>query len=75
MPLAYVLINVETGSDEEVLEGLKKVEGVVEAHTVYGVYDIIAKIEAGTMDKLKDIVAWEVRRLKNIRSTLTMIAY
>ena len=75
MPIAYVLINVETGSDEEVLKELKKVEGVVEAYTVYGVYDIIAKIEADTMDKLKDIVTWQVRRLNKVRSTQTMMAY
>jgi len=75
MPIAYVLINLETGYDEEVLKELKKVAGVVEAHTVYGVYDIIAKIEADTLDKLKDIVTWQVRRLNKVRSTQTMMVY
>jgi len=73
MPVAFVLINAEIGSEEEVLKELRKVEGVEEAYIVYGVYDIIAKIKADSMDKLKDIVTWSVRRLNKVRSTLTMI--
>jgi len=71
--MAFVLINAEIGSEEEVLKELKKVEGVVESFVVYGVYDVVAKIRADTMDRLKDIVTWHVRRLNKVRSTLTMI--
>jgi DNA-binding Lrp family transcriptional regulator len=71
--MAFVLINAEIGSEEEVLKELNKVEGVVEAFVVYGVYDVVTKIRADTMDKLKDIVTWHVRRLNKVRSTLTMI--
>jgi len=73
MPTAFVLINTEIGSEADVLRDLKKVEGVEEAHAVYGVYDIIARVKADTMDKLKEIVTWKVRRLDRVRSTLTMI--
>jgi len=73
MPMAFVLINAEIGSEEEVLKELNKVEGVVEAFVVYGVYDVVAKIRSDTMDKLKDVVTWHVRRLNKVRSTLTMI--
>jgi len=73
MPMAFVLINAEIGSEEEVMKELQKVEGVVEAYVVYGVYDVVAKIRADTMDKLKDVVTWHVRRLNKVRSTLTMI--
>jgi len=73
MPVAFVLINAEIGSEEEVLKGLQDVEGVEEAYIVYGVYDIVTKIKADTMDKLKDIVTWNIRRLNKVRSSLTMI--
>lgn len=73
MPTAFVLINTEIGSEADVLKDLKKVEGVEEAYAVYGVYDIIARIKADTMDKLKETVTWRVRRLDKVRSTLTMI--
>ena len=42
-------------------------------YMVYGVYDIVAKVGADTMDKLKEIVTWTVRRLDKVRSTFTMI--
>lgn len=73
MPIAFVLINAEIGSESEVLNELRGVEGVEEAYSVYGVYDIIAKVKAESMEKLKDIVAWRIRKLNKVRSTLTMI--
>ena len=73
MPIAFVLINTEIGSENEVLAALKKIEAVDEAYMVYGVYDVVAKVKANTMDRLKEIVTWNVRRLDKVRSTLTMI--
>lgn len=73
MPKAFVLINTEIGAESEVLKELRNVEGIEEAYSVYGVYDIIAKVSADTMDKLKEIVTWRIRRLDKVRSTLTMI--
>ena len=74
MPAAFVLINAEIGSEEEVLNELNKVEGVKEAYIVYGTYDVVAKVEANTMSELKEIVTRHVRSLDKVRSTLTMMA-
>jgi DNA-binding Lrp family transcriptional regulator len=73
MPRAFVLINVESGSEDEVLKELKKLEGVEEAYFSYGVYDLIAKIKADTMEQLKEMVTRKIRALSNVRSTLTLI--
>ena len=73
MEKAFILINTEIGSEADVLKELKKVEEIDEAFLVYGVYDIIAGVKADTMDKLKEIVTWRIRRLDKVRSTLTMI--
>lgn len=73
MPLAFVLINAEIGSEDEVVAELRKIGNVKESYVVYGVYDIVAKVEADSMDKLKEIVTWKIRRLDKVRSTLTMI--
>jgi DNA-binding Lrp family transcriptional regulator len=73
MPQAFVLINVESGSEEEVVADLKKIDGVVEAYFSYGVYDIIAKVKAESMEKLKEMVTRKIRALSKVRSTLTLI--
>jgi len=73
MPLAFVLVNAEVGSEGEVVKKLREIDNVKEAHLVYGVYDLIAKVEAETMDKLKDVIAQKVRKVPGIRSTLTLL--
>jgi DNA-binding Lrp family transcriptional regulator len=73
MPMAYVLINTEPKNMESVVATLEKNESVVEIFPVYGVYDIVAKIQADRMEKLKDIVTWKVRSLEDVRSTITML--
>jgi len=73
MPTAYVLINTEPEKMEEVVNNLRKIEGIKEAHMVYGVYDIVATVKTDTMEKLKEVVAWHIRRLESVRSTSTMI--
>jgi len=70
---AFVLLNAELGSENEVLDELIMIDGVKETYLVYGVYDIIAKIEAETMEDLKNIISWKVRRIFRVRSTITMI--
>jgi DNA-binding Lrp family transcriptional regulator len=73
MPRAFVLINVESGSEDEVLTELKTMEGVEEAYFSYGVYDLITKIRADSMDRLKEVVTRKIRTLSKVRSTLTLI--
>jgi DNA-binding Lrp family transcriptional regulator len=72
MPAAFILINAELGKEEELLNDLRKMENIKEAHFVYGVYDVIVKAEAESMEKLKELVAFKIRRLKEVKSTLTM---
>ena len=73
MALCYVLLNVEPGSEEKVLAEVRKVPNVKDCHRVYGVYDMVAKVESGSMDSLKELVTWKIRRLEGVRSTLTAI--
>jgi DNA-binding Lrp family transcriptional regulator len=73
MPMAFVLINADLGAEEELLKSLRGLEFVRDVYVVYGVYDIIARVEADTMEKVKETITWKIRRLDRVRSTLTMI--
>jgi len=72
MRKAFVLVNTEMGSEEELQSELKKVEGVVGVYQVYGVYDVIVEVEAESDQKLKEILFSRIRVLKHVRSTLTL---
>ena len=73
MPLAFLLINADIGSDDKVVDELRKIPNIKESYAVYGLYDIVAKVEAESMDKLKETVTGKIRLLENVRSTLTMM--
>jgi len=73
MPKAFVLMNAELGSEDSLVNELKKLESVKEVYQVYGVYDIVAQVESDTMDKVKETITWKLRKLDGVKSTLTMI--
>jgi DNA-binding Lrp family transcriptional regulator len=72
---AFVLINTSDDIDDDLLLAqLKKIDGISEAYKVSGIYNILIKVEADTMDKVAKVVNYRLKNLKNIRSTLTMVA-
>ena len=71
MVKAYVLMNCNLGSEKNVITLLKKIEGVKEAHGTFGLYDIIAQIESGTEEKVREI-AKTIRNMEKIHSTITL---
>ncbi len=71
---AVLFVNTELGSSQdEIIESLKLIEGVEEAHALYGVYDLMVKIKALTLDKLKDIIKLHIRQLAGVTSSLTLM--
>jgi DNA-binding Lrp family transcriptional regulator len=63
MATAYILINCELGSEES----------IIEVHGTFGAYDILAKIESPTVDVLRETITWKIRKIDQIRSTLTLM--
>jgi DNA-binding Lrp family transcriptional regulator len=73
MPMAILLINTEE-FNPQLMKTLRAFKGVEEAYPLYGVYDIIVRTRANTMDEIKEIHN-KIRKLQNVRQTLTMIAH
>lgn len=73
MPTAFVFINTEPASMPEVLNEVRAIEGVEEAEMVYGVYDIVAKLKAETMDTLKQILTYRIRKIDKVLATQTLL--
>lgn len=72
MATAFILLNTEIGEERQVLKVLRDIDGVEEAHGLWGVYDIIVNIKAPDMDGLKE-VAKRISAIGRINSKLTMI--
>ena len=73
MAEAYILINCEIGSEEQVITALKNIDCVKEVHGTFGAYDILAKIESPQVEDLRETITWKIRKIDKIRSTLTLM--
>ena len=78
MPISYVLINSNLGTDMQIISKIKELmakesDVKFEIQGVYGVYDIIIKLSADDSVKLRSIVTNDIRKIENVQSTLTMM--
>ncbi len=69
---AFILINCDSGSEKSLIEELKQLNGVKEVHATFGEFDMIAEIESEKPEKLKNIISDYIRKLKHIKSIVTL---
>jgi DNA-binding Lrp family transcriptional regulator len=72
LPKAYVLINCDLGSEKDVISSLKSVDAIREVHGTLGLYDIVAKIESDSEEKIQKTVTNVIRKMPKIHSTMTL---
>jgi len=70
---AFVLINTDTGLEKLVHEELKSLEGIRAVYDLYGEYDLMAVVEQENDKDVAEVVSWELRKIRGIRSTNTMV--
>jgi DNA-binding Lrp family transcriptional regulator len=70
---AIVLVNTEINTQKNVVETLSRIEGVEEAHALYGVYDVLVKIKAASIDSLKDLTNFHIRPTMGVSNSLTLM--
>ncbi len=73
MEKAYVMINCEPGKENSIIDQLKPIKDVKEVQSVYGNYDILVKLECESIDCMRDIITRQIRLLKDVRCTTTVI--
>lgn len=73
MKQAWVLVDTKIGRERLALQALRRIPGVSEAHIVTGGHDIMLLVEAESMKGLNDVLSWNIRRQKDILSTITMV--
>ncbi len=70
---AVVLVNANAGEDNMVLGTIRCIEEIEEAHALWGVYDLIVKINANSIVRIKDTIKFRLRRLAGVNSILTLM--
>ena len=70
---AYIMMNIKSGSEDEVCEKLTKYQEVEEVAVIYGEYDAIIKVKTENMKTLDNFITETLRALPNIFLTATML--
>ena len=71
MVQAYILIQTEVGKAATVAGSIAQIPGVVQAEDVTGPYDVIARVEANSVDELGKLVIAKIQDVSGITRTLT----
>jgi len=71
---AFVLVETAVGKNKDVVSTLHKLKGVKSVDTVTGPYDIIAVVEADTLNEIGDIITGKIHAVDGISRTVTCLA-
>lgn len=74
MEKGFVLINCELGAEDYIIEELKTIPEVKNAHVTFGAYDVIAEIQARSSQEFDTILSHKIRSLSQVMSTMTLKA-
>jgi DNA-binding Lrp family transcriptional regulator len=73
MTSAFLFLNAELLFVEDVINKLKEIPEIVDVYKVQGIYDIIARVNSDTEEKLKELLSERIRRIDRITGIVTVI--
>lgn len=73
MSKAFILINCESGYDDNIITKIQSIDGVTYVHGVFGPYDVIAQMYSVSRENLENIVTKKIRNLGKILKTITLL--
>jgi len=72
MLLGYILLNCDLGTEDYILEELKRIPQVKKAYVTFGAYDIIVEIQAESQEDFDKAIALKIRSISRVISTMTL---
>jgi DNA-binding Lrp family transcriptional regulator len=75
MITAIVLINTEVGRTPDVAQALAETEGVAEAYSVAGDWDVVAIVKVRDYDEMAELVPQRLAAIDGIVHTTTLMAF
>ncbi len=71
--LAYLLMEIELGKTDEVLQQLRLIDEATKIAVTTGVYDIIIRLEVASLEDLYDITVHRIHSIPGIKDTTTAV--
>ncbi len=72
MEIAYILIQCDLGSEEQIIKEIMMIPEIKEVRGTYGIYDIFCKVESKSKEDLDSAITNKIRKIQKIRSTITL---
>ena len=72
MEIAYILIQCDLGSEEDIINQIMKIPETKEVRGTYGIYDVFCKVESSSKEDLDKVITNKIRKIPKIRSTITL---
>ena len=72
MDKAYMLISCEVGEEQSLYSQLKEIPEIKSCLITYGSYDVVAEFITDTPSQMNEIITSKIRKLRNIKSTITL---
>ncbi len=72
MHVGYILLNCDLGSEEYIIDELRRIPEVKNAYLTFGAYDIIAEVHANSQEAFEKTVSSKIRKLARVVSTMTL---
>ncbi len=69
-----MLISCEIGEEQSLYSQLKDIPEVKNCMVTFGSYDVVAEFETDTQSQMNEVITSKIRKLKKIRSTITLRA-
>ncbi|WP_256296442.1 Lrp/AsnC family transcriptional regulator [Haloarchaeobius salinus] len=71
---AFIMVKTAAGKSEELLDSIRALDAVSEAHIVAGNYDIITEVDADEVYDVLHTVTGEMQKLGGVADTKTYIS-
>lgn len=74
IPVGFMFLECMQGFEDQLLQKIRQIPGVVYAYKVDKSYDLVIKIESGSIEKFTLAIA-QIRKLGNLLNTDTMVGF
>ena len=71
--LAYILIDIELGMTEDVIDALQKIDEATSVAVTTGGYDIVVLLETTSLEELYEITVRRIHTISGIKDTHTAV--